>query len=281
MPHAVQTDLTATHTGHRYRIFLSAPKRAPPLGGYPVVYVLDGNGSFPVAALVARQIARRSAVTGAPEALVVGVGYPGMGDTFVQQRRRDYTVGQAPADASANQGGADLLLDFIDGQLKPLVAAQHPVNPQRQALFGHSFGGLFTLHALFTRPGSFSHFIASSPSIWWRDQLVLKGLPRLAQTPLKQRPRVHISVGTLEDAPSQHPLPPERARLRAARPMLAPARQLAAELRALPGWRERVHYIELQGEDHGLAWMPALTRGMQSFLESPPSSSHSPVIPGN
>lgn len=269
LPAARQTDVQAAATGHRYRIFVSVPAGPPPPAGHPVLYVLDGNAAFPVASFLARIAAGRRDVTGQVPPLVVGIGYPGDADFDFAARRRDYTPGDGKADTSTAEGGAAPFLDFIERDLKPLIAARHPVDPQRQALFGHSFGGLFVLHALFARPEGFSTYLASSPSIWWRDRRVLAGLPALTTVEPERRPRVQVSVGALEDQRPQGNYPPDVLALLARRPMVSEARSLAARLQALPGWQDRVVYHELAGEDHGPAWMPAMTRGMQFFLAQP------------
>lgn len=263
VPAAQQRDLQSARTGHGYRIFMAVPAVAPPPEGYPVLYVLDGNAAFPVAAFLARSAASRQEVTGHSPPLVVGIGYPGQQDFDVPARRRDYTVGPGAPDS----GGAGDFLDFLEQEVKPLVAATHPVDRRRQALFGHSFGGLLVTHALFTRPASFSTFLISSPSIWWQDKVVLRNLPELLQSPT--RPRVQISVGALEDDPPKGNYPPAVRALLAQRPMITEARQLAATLGSTPGWEGRVAYHELAGEDHGPAWLPAMSRGMQFFLEQP------------
>lgn len=268
LPAAQQLDVRAAASGHRYRIFVSVPDAPPPPSGYPVLYVLDGNAAFPVAAFLARRATDRRDVTGHLPPLVVGIGYPGDADFDLDARRRDYTVGAGEPGTPADEGGADAFLDFIDHELKPLIAARHPVDPSRQALFGHSFGGLFVLHALFTRPTSFSTYLASSPSIWWKDRQVLSGLPALANLRAVQ-PRVQISVGALEDDPPRGKVPPEIRAIRASRPMVSEARSLAARLREMPGWRARVAYHELAGEDHGPAWLPAMSRGLPFFLDQP------------
>lgn len=267
LPAARQMDVEAKSNGKRYRIFVSVPASPPPPGGHPVLYVLDGNAAFPVAAFLARGAAGRREVTGLPPPVVVGIGYPMEGDFDTAARRRDYTVAGKDA-AAEGEGGAEPFLDFLDKELKPMVAARHPVNPGRQALFGHSFGGLLVVHALVTRPASFSTFLASSPSIWWKDRVVLEGLPALLASGANP-PRVQISVGALEDQIRKGNYSAEMRAMLASRPMVSEARGLAARLRAEPAWRERVVYHELEGEDHGPAWMPALTRGMQFFLEQP------------
>ena len=269
LPAAQQLDMRSAGSGHRYRIFVSVPAVPPPAAGYPVLYVLDGNAAFPVAAFLARSATNRRDVTGHPPPLVVGIGYPGDADFDVAARRRDYTVGLEKPDASAKEGGAELFLDFIERELKSLIAARHPVDTTRQALFGHSFGGLFVLHVLFTRPASFSTYLASSPSIWWDDKRVLGGLPGLARLDGALQPRVQISVGALEDQPRKGKYPLETLAMLAKRPMVSEARKLASHLREMPGWGDRVVYHELAGEDHGPAWLPAMIRGMPFFLEQP------------
>ncbi|MBG6082965.1 putative alpha/beta superfamily hydrolase [Rubrivivax gelatinosus] len=263
LPGARQFELASEATGQRYRVFVSEPDAPAPAAGYPVLYVLDGNAAFPMAAFLARSVASRREVTGQPPVLVVGIGYPGDADFDVAARRRDYTVGVAEPGAAGREGGAERFLDFVERELKPQIAARHPVDARRQALFGHSFGGLLVLHAAFTRPASFTTFLASSPSIWWNERRVLDGLAR----PAAAAPRLQISVGALEDAPPPGRLSAETLALLARRPMVSDARALAARLQALPAWQGRVAFHEFEGENHGWVWLPALSRGMQFFLQ--------------
>lgn len=51
----------------------------------------------------------------------------------------------------------------------PVVTQKYQVDVEKQALFGHSLGGLFVLWTLFKRPDLFQYYLASSPSIWWND----------------------------------------------------------------------------------------------------------------
>lgn len=268
VPQAQQRDFSSALTGQRYRIFVSVPRSAPPPGGHPVFYVLDGNAAFPLAAHISRNAERRQPITGTAPALVVGIGYAGDDDYHLTARSRDYTLAAGGFDP-ATEGGADRFLDFIERELKPLIAAQFPIDPRRQALFGHSYGGLLVLHALFTRPAGFSAYIAASPSIWWQDKHVLTEMQAWldAGAGRRDRPAVQISVGATEDDPPRGRLSPEMLAQRAKRPMVAPARQLAAALQAHPAWGGSVRYHELAGENHGSAWPPALSRAFELFLE--------------
>lgn len=266
LPQARQYDLASALTGRRYRIFVTVPETPPPAGGHRVLYALDGNASFAPLALMARTAARRKQA--AP--VVVGIGYAGERDYDPAGRTRDYTP--PSAGAPATEGGADSFLDFIERELKPLVRSLHPVDAQRQALYGHSFGGLCTLHALFTRPAMFQTYIAASPSIWYRERAVLAGLDGLpARTAaLAVKPSLLLTAGELEQPAPQAagdgaPASPRDAVL-AQRSMVDAARDLAAQLDAMPGAMAQVRFQLLAHENHGSAAFPAMARGMELFL---------------
>jgi predicted alpha/beta superfamily hydrolase len=168
---AVTTHPMKSKDGLEYRIVISQPDGPPPPGGFPVVYVVDGNAWSGIAA----EIARLDELEVGP-AVVVGIGYPT--DALLDNARRAYDLtppGPAPAEAAGlKTGGADVFLQFIEGTVKPAVGVACKVDPARQALFGHSLGGLFVVHTLLTRPGAFTSYIAASPAIWWSDGIALK-----------------------------------------------------------------------------------------------------------
>lgn len=231
--------------------------------------------------------------------MVVGIGYPNGEDYDLAARTLDYTPplpgtdgtdgtdGKAgtAAESGGKSGGAERFLDFINLELKPLVRQLAPLNAQRQALFGHSFGGLFVLHTLFHHPASFQTYVAASPSIWWGGRQVLAGLDGLAQRS-GGTPRLLLTVGQLEQAAPPRapdggpaaavpaastavsPAAAVRDRVRSDRRMVDEARNLAEALQAAqPAPLARVRYIELGGENHGSALFPALSRGLEFFLE--------------
>ena len=262
---ARQLDLASPITGQTYRIFISIPSTPPPANGYPVLYALDGNASFPTLALMARTTVRRNAATGATPPVVVGIGYPGENDYNIA-RGRDYTPPSGAA-GPAKEGGADLFLDFIERELKPLIARLAPLDPARQALYGHSYGGLCTLHALFTRPALFPTYLAASPSIWYGNRAVLGNLEgftrRLAALPVK--PALMLAVGELEQPSSASGPLDARQAVAAQRRMVDDARELAERLQAEKGL-SRVTYHLLAHERHGSATFPAMARGLEFFL---------------
>ncbi|MFK3766281.1 alpha/beta hydrolase [Pseudomonas putida] len=154
--------------GREYRIMISLPEGDVPwTGGYPVIYLLDGNAYFPAFHAAKRAQDRLRG------AILVAIGYPS--DTPLDFERRAFDL-SPPQPAERNkppQGGQDLFLDFIEKRLMPKVNAHFKVDQDQRSLVGHSFGGMFGVYALFTRPQLFQHVIAISPSLWWRDRYLM------------------------------------------------------------------------------------------------------------
>jgi len=57
---------------------------------------------------------------------------------------------------------ADLFLEFIEKELMPRVEADYLIC--NRVLFGHSFGGCFTIYTMLNRPELFDKYMASSPT---------------------------------------------------------------------------------------------------------------------
>ncbi|MBQ0707582.1 MULTISPECIES: alpha/beta hydrolase-fold protein [unclassified Ochrobactrum] len=159
--------------GVAYRIFTAAPKGAAPEGGYPVIYMIDGNRMLPIAA-------SRMAENPALKAVFVGIGYPTDNQEEIVRLRYFDLTPPTPDDLIPvhfnvpKTGGRDAFFDFIDNQVKPEIEKRFNIDKDRQALFGHSLGGLFTLYALFNHTDSFQSYSAADPSIWWNNRSILK-----------------------------------------------------------------------------------------------------------
>jgi uncharacterized protein len=277
---ATQFDLASKISGRTYRIFVYKPLVPPPPSGYPVVFVTDGNGMFPLAA--AQMALMGLAGKGA---IVVGIGYPT--DDYMRPmmlRYRDLTPVTAdktlfatqPPLAEADQGGAsELFYRFITEELRPAVSASYPIDAQHQTLYGHSLGGLFVLGVMFKHPESFNNYVASSPSIWWDGRSVLKEESGfLAKASGAKYPiRVLICVGATEQDPySQAPpgnLPLSEVNKKIAEAhMVDNARDLARRL-AQSGAKSglTVRFQVFSAEDH-LSVVPAsISRALGFALE--------------
>lgn len=279
LPGTEQFDLTSK-SGETYRIFVAGPKDIPPGNGAPVIYLSDGNSNFPVVLAAAQKQARAGL-----QAVVVGIGYP-TDDQEVHRRRRavdltpktspEWIKSNAPQMGDVETGGNDRFLAFIEDELKPAIERKFRIDRSRQTLFGHSFGGLFVLHALFSKPESFQTYVASSPSIWWNDGSVLEQAKAFAKDNSGENhsARLFVSIGSLEQRPGPG-APIQRAPSAGQKNMSEAAKGLAESLKASG---VTVEFREFAEENHGTVVLPAASRGVRFALEDkaqgpPPASS--------
>ncbi|GIZ10894.1 alpha/beta hydrolase [Pseudomonas sp. NCCP-436] len=232
---AEMREVQSQHTGRSYRLYLSRPQGEAPAQGFPVVYVLDANLFFPLLSQQALMYQPHAAREGREAVLVVGIGHPHDSPFDLAARAEDFTP-PAPdlsdtGDRSGRpQGGAQRFLDFLEDEVKPLVAARYPVDPQRQTLFGHSYGGLFTVYTLLTRPEAFQRYYAASPSLWWNRRHVFGLLETFARSRPHPSVRLMLSVGGAEQPAFDVAPTDPRQRQLAERRMLDNARELQARL---------------------------------------------------
>lgn len=229
---------------------------------------------------------RRLAVFPDVVGVIVSVGYPIPPDSasiFDPRRRWDLTPPSPGCDQA--EGGADELIDFISDVARKLAHRRlretRGVDPGKEALFGHSLGGLFCLHTLFTNPHLFDCYIASSPSIWWNDRYLLQeeaafrkeGSDGDKLSP-SRKPSLMMSVGGQEQVPPRNKNETDDE--------YEKRRQQHQELRMVDNMCEvygrleqsdklhHTHSIIYEGEDHGTVVSCSLSRGMTTFLEDWP-----------
>lgn len=272
LPGASQFDTPSRHTNRSYRIFVSLPQGEAPAEGFPVIYVLDGNAAFPVAHTLARSAERvgQRRQPGFAGPVIVAIGYPQDGLHDDQARGEDYTppapnLSNTGDRVSAKQGGADRFLAFITDELNPTIEAKIRINRSRQTLVGHSYGGLFALHVLFTQGDAFQRYVAGSPSIWWNQRYILQERPRLNVEVAKSR-RLLITVGSLEQTAPAGPAGESRAAMLSERRMVDSARELAADLSGEPQRLLLTRFQLLEGETHHSAALPMLSRAIDFAL---------------
>ncbi|THF55624.1 alpha/beta hydrolase [Pseudothauera rhizosphaerae] len=265
-------DIDSRHTGQRYRIALGLPHKPAPAGGYPVLWALDGMASFPLMEVMrprppadGESTAWRRKVGDEPAGLIVAVGYASGEPIDVHGRALDYTPpgtsGPTGDKFSTRHGGADAFLRFLTEELRPLLARHFPMDPQRHTLFGFSYGGLFALHVLSTRPQHFQRYWAASPSLWFAGHHLLDALPqRLPALDFAAHPvLVEITAGVDEQYP-QNAVSPERLAHLQARRVVDNAERFA---RLLDGAGAQVRFHKLADHDHH----DMLTHGARRVIE--------------
>ena len=179
----------------RYALYVDPPVAAA--RPWPVVLCLDGDDQFPLL-----REARASLISAQPalaSLLLVGIGYGAGYQQPGNRRARDYTA--VPIEGAPDGGGADAFLDFVQNRLWPELGSRYPVHPDIRGIAGHSLGALFALHALFQPAPFFNRVLASAPSIWWGDRVLLNQAAALRTRQAALPARAYLSVG-LRDSPS-------------------------------------------------------------------------------
>jgi len=258
--------VTSMDASRRWRVHVGIPKTPPPPAGWPSFWMLDGN-----AALMEFDDALLAdlAAQALPQVLVF-ISHDNELRTDSAQRNRDYTpLLLAPEDAtgSLGNGGADAFLEVIERQIRPQVEALAALDPGKRSLWGHSLGGLFTLHTLFTRTGAFATYIAASPSMWWGNAYAVNASERFIQHNAGYRARVIIHLGGLERIGDRGPRDLSNPRVVAhlKRIQAAPpdaAMQLAQRLHDVDGID--ASYREFPGLGHG----PMLRASLMAALHA-------------
>ena len=232
--------------GERRTVAVSLPAsyERQPARRYPVLVLLDGPEQLAHTESLVRFLARGEKI---PEMVIVAIANT--------QRSRDLTPplpagvqNPRPMGTDTPVGGADAFLAFLADELLPTLDRGYRTAPWR-GLLGHSFGGLFGLHALVQKPELFRAYLLASPSLWWGDgdtrQRAVAAWPRLQSLP--QERWVYIGTGANEKSIEES------------------ADALQAQLQRLPAPRPNgLHWARerLPLDDHGttphLTWLNGL-----------------------
>ncbi|KAF1945364.1 hypothetical protein EJ02DRAFT_396667 [Clathrospora elynae] len=249
------------------------------------MYVLDGNALGLTAAEAFRR--RRPVEFNMPDSIIVSIGYPEtLADSpWSASRSYDYqppvcdncTLPAVPGVPS----NADNFIEFIDTALRPWVQDTAFPNAKfdRDALYGHSFGGLFVLYALTVRPDLFDTFLSASPALFFNDDYVfnytdfLKPLtiPKSVPTRNSTKPAFQISYGALEQHPMKRRTETEEEFV-FRQSVLLPTRmtdlsqKLYGALKGSPALRDVV-VREYAFSDHAAVGAAALADGIDYFLD--------------
>ena len=269
IPQAQQTLLSSKLTGRIYRIQVMAVGDAPATGYMPV-YVLDGDMMFPTAATAAYTYYHHAKDNGAQPLLIVGIGYNNGKLLDIPMRSLDYTPPMDArgkiSDSQPKRGEADAFLRMIQSELKPLLQQQYRLQADKATIIGHSYGGVLALYALMQHSNDFSHYVISSPSMWWNEG-ALQTLPDSYLQPLlknKHDKFVRISVGEYEQTASPYvDANGERAKILAEKQMVNKVDAMTRRLQALPTKHLRVESQHYPAETHTGAMFRAVLDGIK------------------
>lgn len=156
---------------------------------YPVLYMTDGNAHMGHTASTIEFLTQNGRIS---DMIVVGVTNT--------DRTRDLTPVKSSNRNAAGEpqfptsGGADNFLKFFETELIPQIEKEYRVQPYR-ILAGHSLGGLFTIHAMISRPGVFNSYVAVSPSLQWENGEALKRAEEFLKNQKELKATLFVSLG--------------------------------------------------------------------------------------
>ena len=152
--------LFSTIRGREYHLSVALPDSyKTSTQAYPVIYVLDGDFNFGVAAGLTRFSHWFRKV---PELIIVGVGYDmETSDEFAALRDLDFDIPGVPG--ASSESVSHLFLDALTQEMIPFINANYRTIPSDRCLQGYSSGGFFVLYALFRQPDATLHHRLSRP----------------------------------------------------------------------------------------------------------------------
>lgn len=170
-------------------VFIRTPRNYDPENRkYAVVYVLDGEWNFE---LVASYLDYMFDWDIYPEMIVTGVRNV--------NRNRDYIP--RPDDNFEDTGKADIFLDFVKDNWIDTIEKTYSSSGDR-ILIGHSFGGVFTLHTLFSEPALFDAYIALGTSAWVANGVLYEEAHAYFANPSDADAFVYMAVGEGDGGPT-------------------------------------------------------------------------------
>jgi predicted alpha/beta superfamily hydrolase len=137
---------------------------------YPVLYMTDGNAHIGHTSSTVEFLAQNGRMS---ELIVVGITNTDRTRDLSPTHVTTTVAGGNSALQFPTSGGADKFLKFIETELIPEIEKRYRVHPYR-ILAGHSLGGLFTIHAMVSRPELFNSYVAVSPALQWDNQVAVK-----------------------------------------------------------------------------------------------------------
>lgn len=188
--------LQSSATGRSYDIYIRLPDEytMKPWKKYPVLYVLDGQWDFKLLDSIYGGLYYDKSV---PEMIIAGITYAGENPDYGALRAMDYTPA---ADLFIDgSGDAPRFHDFLKDELLPFIEANYRADPAQRVLMGSSFGGTFSLYALFTEPTLFNGYVIGSPIVTYGDDFAFEQEADYASSHQDLPVRLFLSVGELEE----------------------------------------------------------------------------------
>ncbi|MTI11064.1 alpha/beta hydrolase [Curvivirga aplysinae] len=165
------------------KLYIIRPESYDTSRTYPVVYAFDADLSLGMMTTLTSLVSRMARRSDLKPPIVVSIGYGDLKKAF-ERRLKDltpyadhYDLPKRPNGKKwSNIGGGDDFLDILIQDIKPFVESRYNVDTSAETLYGHSLGGLLTLHALHSKTEHFERFAAASPSLWFNKRQIINDI---------------------------------------------------------------------------------------------------------
>lgn len=230
---------------------------------YPLLLVTDAPYAFPLIRSIRNRVGQQG--RNIEDFILVGLAYPAT-DTPAASRSRDYTTSDVkarPAKAGESYsapvyGNAPAFAGFITQQVLPMLQQQYRIDRQRRIYLGHSYGALLGTYLFLQQPEHFSHYVLSSPSLWFDQHRLLGEVPALLQAlPAATQAKIWLYSGGLEQ-------PGPSVRHNRETDLVGDMRRFAKLLSQVKGMQVKSQVLD--GEDHLTVFPPMVTRAMLEIL---------------
>ena len=232
-----------------------------------VLYMLDGNAAIDdLDKDTLRLLAKSETPNTAPALVFIGYQTPYRFD--VTARAYDYTPPLYARPAKAFQeegrerlnGGAAHFYALIEKEIKPWVYEQLGDIPEQEAIWGHSYGGLFVLYNLFKHPEAYQQYFSADPSLWWQNGEMInywqayQNLPKAQLADITNNKHKQIRL-TFSHSPEQTTMP-------VVAPTLMSKKEFAKEV--CEHFEERCSY-QFYNQSHGEVFTTSLLESLKNF----------------
>jgi predicted alpha/beta superfamily hydrolase len=189
--------ITSSICSQEYVLFVNLPRGySDTTKSFPVLFLIDAQWDFPLVQAIYGEQYYDGFV---PGIVIVGITWGGKNPDYDKLRARDLT----PSDVShtGQYGNAPNFLAFITKELVPFIEAKFRVKKNERTLVGSSFGGLFTLYAMFQGSTAFNRYVLTSPALGWDNEILSSSNKKYAEAKKDLPAKVFMGIGEFENVP--------------------------------------------------------------------------------
>ncbi len=257
MPDTKVIELPTASNGVDYELYVYEPPTCREANAScPVVYLLDAEYSFPLAAAMIDHLSGRGRIK---PVVAISIAYQDK-TQYRLNRTRDYTPADFPTggygpEYQKHSGGGPNFLEILERQILPAAEAAISARVASRALVGHSYGGLFAAYAWNARPHLFDDYIIVSPSLWYAEGKYLAETERTcAENKSGKGARFILEVGAYEEQPQN------------GRAMVSDLSRFNDLLKSCGARKTETYFRVFEDETHASIFPAALSTGLRKLF---------------